>query len=230
MSFILPDGASESLFGSIVASAVPHVPCGIRLGMVSIKYAFAKIGRRLQCSEITACVLYGLIPVFCSFVSQFWSGSYFKFHLPVSRLRRKLCFIPNVTAFSAQTGQAVQFLRRVIPMMKSGSHVLYLKDNEGVFILRNIKTKSMNGNGKWKWLYIYIYVCVCVCVCLRHRNWRTPSSMEFRVTARDSEIGALQVPWIFWVLHLDRIPWNLSFQILIKSIFNFAEWINFRQL
>ena len=34
--------------------------------------------------------------------------------------------------------------------------------------------------------------------CSCHRNWRTPSSMEFHEfhgTARVSEIGALQVPW-----------------------------------
>ena len=37
--------------------------------------------------------------------------------------KKKFCFIPNVTGSSAQTGQAVQFLRRVIPMMKSGSHI-----------------------------------------------------------------------------------------------------------
>ena len=41
--------------------------------------------RQLHCSEITACALYGLIPIFCSFISQFWSGSYFEFQLPVNR-------------------------------------------------------------------------------------------------------------------------------------------------
>ena len=41
--------------------------------------------------------------------------------------RIKFCLIPNVTGSSAQTDQAVQFLRRVIPMMKSGSHVCISK-------------------------------------------------------------------------------------------------------
>ena len=94
--------------------------------------------------------------------------------------------------------------------------------------------------------------------CSCHRNWRTPSSMEFHETTRDIKIGALQVPWnsmellvsvpwnsmkpivcysmeplvssIHWVLKWDRIPWNLSFQILLKIIFNCAGWINFRKL
>ena len=35
---------------------------------------------------------------------------------------------------------------------------------------------------------------------------------------------------IHWVLNWDRIPWNLSFQILIKIMFNCAGWINFRKL
>ena len=35
---------------------------------------------------------------------------------------------------------------------------------------------------------------------------------------------------IHWVLKLDRIPWNLSFQILMKIIFNCAGWNNFRKL
>ena len=85
-----------------------------------------------------------------------------------------------------------------------------------------------------------------------HPNLRTPSF------ARVIEIGALQfpcnsmellvsVPWnsiepfvcylteplvssIHWILKWDRIPWNLSFQILMKIIFNCAGWINFRKL
>ena len=114
--------------------------------------------------------------------------------------------------------------------------------------------------------------------CSCHRNWRTPSSMEFHGTAPVIEIGALEVPWnsmefhgtarvieigalqipwnsmelllsvpwnsmepivcylmeplvssIHWVLKWDRIPCNLSFQILIKIIFNCAGWINFRK-
>ena len=84
------------------------------------------------------------------------------------------------------------------------------------------------------------------------------NSMEFRGTACVIEIGALEVPWksmellvsvpwnsmepivwylmeplvstIHWVLKWDRIPWNLSFQILMKIIFNCAGWINFRKL
>ena len=94
--------------------------------------------------------------------------------------------------------------------------------------------------------------------CSSRRNWRTPSFMEFHGTARVIEIGALQVPWnsmellvsvqwnsmepivcylmdplvssIHWVLKWDRIPWNLSFQILMKIIFNCAEWIDFLKL
>ena len=92
--------------------------------------------------------------------------------------------------------------------------------------------------------------------CSCHRNWHTPSSVEFHGTARVIEVGALQVPWnsiellvsvpwnymepiicylieplvssIHWVLKWDRIPWNLSFQILMKIIFNCAGWNNFR--
>ena len=95
-------------------------------------------------------------------------------------------------------------------------------------------------------------------VSLAHSYWRTPSSMEFHGTAAVIEIGALQVPWnsmelllsvpwnsmepvvcylmeplissIHWVLKWDRIPWNLSFPILMKIIFNCARWINFRKL
>ena len=35
---------------------------------------------------------------------------------------------------------------------------------------------------------------------------------------------------IHWVLKWDRISWNLSFQILMKIIFNCVGWINFRKL
>ena len=94
--------------------------------------------------------------------------------------------------------------------------------------------------------------------CSCHRNWRTHSSMEFHGTARVIEIGAIQVPWnsmellvsvplnsmepivcylmeplvasIHWVFKWDRIPWNLSFQILMKIILNCAGWIDFRKL
>ena len=60
------------------------------------------------------------------------------------------------------------------------------------------------------------------------KNYRTPSSMEFHGTALVSEIGALQVPK--FVLNFDRIPWNLSFQSLMKIKLNFAAWVNFRKL
>ena len=52
-----------------------------------------------------------------------------------------------------------------------------------------------------------------------HRNWRTPSSMEFHGTSSVSEIGALRVPWNSMELlvssklaHLKfhGIPWNCS--------------------
>ena len=94
--------------------------------------------------------------------------------------------------------------------------------------------------------------------CSCQRNCRTRSSMEFHGTTRVIEIGTLQVPWnsmellvsvpwnsmepivcylmeplvssIHWFLKWDRIPWNLSFQILMKIIFNCAGWINFRKL
>ena len=35
---------------------------------------------------------------------------------------------------------------------------------------------------------------------------------------------------IHWVAKLDRFPWNLSFQILMKIILNCAGWMNFRKL
>ena len=94
--------------------------------------------------------------------------------------------------------------------------------------------------------------------CSRQRNRRTPSSMEFHGTARVSEIGTLQVPWnsmellvsvpwnsmdsffrylleplvssMHWVLKWYKIPWNLSFKILMKMVFNCAGWINFHKL
>ena len=64
--------------------------------------------------------------------------------------------------------------------------------------------------------------------CSCQRNWSTPSSMEFHGPTPVSVIGALQV--LKFVLNLGRIPWNLSFLIWMKIIFNFAEWINFRKL
>ena len=82
--------------------------------------------------------------------------------------------------------------------------------------------------------------------CSCQRRWHIPSSMEFHGTAHASEIGAISVsrnsmesffgglmePFvssILWVLNLDRTPWNLSFHILMKIIFNSAGWINFRK-
>ena len=82
--------------------------------------------------------------------------------------------------------------------------------------------------------------------------------LKFHGFTRVIEIGALLVPWnsmellvsvpwnsmepivcclleplissIPWVLKWDRIPRNLSFQILMKIVFNCAGWVNFRKL
>ena len=54
------------------------------------------------------------------------------------------------------------------------------------------------------------------------------NSMKCHGTARVSLIGTLQFPK--FVLNLERIPWNLSFQILMRIIFNFSGWINLRKL
>ena len=62
-----------------------------------------------------------------------------------------------------------------------------------------------------------------------HRNWRTPSSMEFHGIFLFYYLMEPFVSSILWVLNLDRIPWNLSFQILLQIIFNFSGWINFRK-
>ena len=71
------------------------------------------------------------------------------------------------------------------------------------------------------------------------------NSMEYQRTARVSEIGAFQVPWnsrtfcclmeplvssILWVLNLDLIPWNSSFQISMTIILSFVGWIHFCKL
>ena len=83
------------------------------------------------------------------------------------------------------------------------------------------------------------------------------NSMQFHGTPSVSEIGAHQIPWdsmellvsakltrskfhgIPWNLFLlngtiytinYRIPWNLSFPILLTIIFNLVGWINFRTL
>ena len=53
--------------------------------------------------------------------------------------------------------------------------------------------------------------------CWCHRNWRTPNSMEFHGTARVIDIGALQVPWHSMEFHGTarvieigalQVPWN----------------------
>ena len=75
--------------------------------------------------------------------------------------------------------------------------------------------------------------------CSCQRNWRTWSSMEFHVTAGVSSMEfhgtycylmESFVSSMHWVLKWDKIQWNLSFQILMKIIFNFAGLINFRKL
>ena len=53
--------------------------------------------------------------------------------------------------------------------------------------------------------------------CSCKQNWRTPSSMDFHGTFFCYLMDPL-VSSILWVLNLDRIPWNLSFQILVKII------------
>ena len=63
------------------------------------------------------------------------------------------------------------------------------------------------------------------------------NSMDLIVSVKLAHSKFHRIPWfvliepfvssIRWVLNLDRIPWNLSFQILMKIIFNFAGWINF---
>ena len=77
--------------------------------------------------------------------------------------------------------------------------------------------------------------------------WVPWNSMFFHGTAREMEIGALLfqgIAWnllcrhlmeplassILWVLNLNRIPWNLSFQVLMKIISTFAQRINFRKI
>ena len=73
--------------------------------------------------------------------------------------------------------------------------------------------------------------------CSCHRNWRTPSSMELLVSVPWNSMEPIVcylmeplVSSIHRVLKWDRIPWNLSFQILMKIIFNCAGGINFRKL
>ena len=65
------------------------------------------------------------------------------------------------------------------------------------------------------------------------------NSMELLVSVKLAHYKFHGIPWFFlmetfvssirWVLTLDRIPWNLSFQILMKIVFNFVGWINVRK-
>ena len=66
--------------------------------------------------------------------------------------------------------------------------------------------------------------------CSCHRNWRTPSSIEFHGTARVSEIGALKVPWNSTEFHGTArvseigellVPWN-SMELLHHR--NWRTW------
>ena len=71
-------------------------------------------------------------------------------------------------------------------------------------------------------------------------NWCTRSSMEFHGNAGVSSMEFLGTLFCYlmkslvssthWVLKWYRIPWNLSFKILMKTIFNCAGWINFHKL
>ena len=83
--------------------------------------------RHLHWSEITACALDGLIPIFCSCISQFWQGSYLNFNC-LSRDEEELfVFFLVWQVTSSQTGQADKSLKRFIPMMKSGGHACISK-------------------------------------------------------------------------------------------------------
>ena len=83
------------------------------------------------------------------------------------------------------------------------------------------------------------------------RNWRTPSSMELLVSATlayskfhgTAGVSSMEFHGTFfcylleplvssmhWVLKWYKIPWNLSFKILMKMVFNCAGWINFHKL
>ena len=61
--------------------------------------------------------------------------------------------------------------------------------------------------------------------CSCHRNWHTPSSMEFHGIARVNEIGALQVLWNSMQFHgaarvseigSPQVPWN-SMELLVSA-------------
>ena len=89
--------------------------------------------RHLHCSQITACVFYGLIPSFCSFISRFWSGSYLRFELPVNRYRRKCLPIPNVTGFFCPNCSGSSVSKTINSHHKVRQPCLYFKDSKGVF-------------------------------------------------------------------------------------------------
>ena len=93
--------------------------------------------RQLHCSQITACVLYGLIPSLCSFISRVWSGSYLRFELPVNRYRRQCLSIPNVTVCFCPNCPGSSVSKAIHSHDKVRQPCLYSKDSEGVFkILR----------------------------------------------------------------------------------------------
>ena len=66
--------------------------------------------------------------------------------------------------------------------------------------------------------------------CSCNRNWRTPSSMEFHGIFFFCYLMEPLASSILWVLNLDRITRNFSFQIVMEIISTFAEWIHFRKL
>ena len=101
-----------------------------------VRYVKLRVVRRhLHCSEITACVLYGRIPSFWSFISRFYPGSYLRFELPVNRYRRKClsilivtcCFCPNCSGSSVS--------KAIHSHDKVRQPCLYFKDSEGVFVV-----------------------------------------------------------------------------------------------
>ena len=89
--------------------------------------------RHLHCSEITACVLYGLIPSFFSFISRFWSGSYLRFELHVKRYRRKCLSIPNVTGCFCPNCSGSSVSKAIHSHDKVRQPCLYFTYSEGVF-------------------------------------------------------------------------------------------------
>ena len=102
--------------------------------------------RHLHCSEITACVLYGLIPSFCSLISRFWPGSYLRFELPVNRYRRNCLSIPNVIGCFCPNCSGSSVSKAIHSHDKVRQPCLYFKDSEGVFstsIIESIQCSNM---------------------------------------------------------------------------------------